>query len=310
MSTPILSKDEIDALLRRGSTSLPSRGLQDFLHLVAHQMGEWVSGVSRVPLEVEGPYVERLGKGLEQAFSENVFVVAADLRASELLMIMPTVDAAYLGTRLKTTPSEAVQVLSRAWIVEMGHILGAPYQVFQVQEMTASALGQLSLPADAYLVRCLLKRNSDRLEFCMVVQTTEEFEVLVRDGMDQFSLAQASETSQGRLLKGKKTKSPVARAIFTPIDQMAILEEEQGLALLQDIELTVTVELGNTALTLDEILRLQPQSVISLERQAGEPIDVFVNDTKVAKGEVVVLEENYGVRILEIVPKAQRLLGG
>ena len=111
------------------------------------------------------------------------------------------------------------------------------------------------------------------------------------------------------MLKGHKGKAPVTRAVFTPIDQLGQLMDEQSIALLEDIDLTVTVELGRTTLTLDEILDLKPQSVITLERQAGEPVDVFVNETKAAKGEVVVLEENFGVRILEIVPKSQRIQG-
>lgn len=309
MSTPILSQDEIEALLRRGNTPSPSEELQDFLQLARHQMTAWVKEISGQPLEIEGPYVERLGKGLEQSFPDDAFVVAVDLGASELMMIMSAIDAARLGTRFGTSPQEAVQKLCRAWTAEIAQLLGASHRVYQVQEMTANALGQLTLPTQSYLVRHLLKHSSDRLEFCMIVQNGEGFEVLVREAMEQFNLAQAREASQGRLLKGKKSKSPVTRAVFTPIDQIAMLEEEQGITLLEDIDLTITVELGHTSLTLNEILELQPQSVISLERQAGEPIDVYVNDTKVAKAEVVVLEENFGVRILEIVPKSQRLQG-
>ena len=84
------------------------------------------------------------------------------------------------------------------------------------------------------------------------------------------------------------------------------MENKQGLGLLEDIDLTITVELGRTTLTLNEILDLKPQSVIELDRIAGEPVDVYVNNNRVARGEVVVLDDNFGVRILEIVPKSQR----
>lgn len=307
MNTPILSQDEIEALLHRGTTPSLVEELQELLQLVARQMSGWMHGVAREPWEIEGPYVERLGKGLEQNFSGDAFVVAVDLGTSELLMIMSTDDADHLGAGFNTSPQEAVQMLCQAWAVEIAQLLATPYQVFRVQEMAASALSQLKAPAYSYLVRHLFQSSSGKLEFCIIVQSGEAFESLVREAIDQYSLAQARETSQGRLLKGKKRKSPVTRAVFTPIDQMAMLEEEQGLALLEDIDLMVTVELGQTSLTLDEILGLQPQSVISLQRQAGEPIDVYVNNTRVAKAEVVVLEENFGVRILEIVPKIQRL---
>ena len=132
---------------------------------------------------------------------------------------------------------------------------------------------------------------------------------MAKVAMGRLSAEQIRAVSSGRLLKGDKGKAPVTRAVFTPIDQLGQLMDEQSIALLEDIDLTVTVELGRTTLTLDEILDLKPQSVITLERQAGEPVDVFVNETKAAKGEVVVLEENFGVRILEIVPKSQRIQG-
>lgn len=107
------------------------------------------------------------------------------------------------------------------------------------------------------------------------------------------------------LVKGEEVA--VSRAVSTPIGELSQLDKEQGLHLLEDIELTITVELGRTTMTLQEILELKPQSVIELESLAGEPVDVYVNDSRVARGEVVVLDDNFGVRILEILPKAQRL---
>ncbi len=105
----------------------------------------------------------------------------------------------------------------------------------------------------------------------------------------------------------KGTEVEVSKAVFTPIGELDHVEQEQELRLLEDIDLTITVELGRTTLTLKEILELKPQSVIRLEKLAGEPVDVFVNNNKVARGEVVVLEDNFGVRILEIVPKSKRV---
>jgi flagellar motor switch protein FliN/FliY len=74
-----------------------------------------------------------------------------------------------------------------------------------------------------------------------------------------------------------------------------------SLQLLLDIHLPVTVELGRTRLSVREILQLGPGSVIPLDRLAGEPVDVLVSGTLVARGEVVVVDENFGIRISEIV---------
>jgi flagellar motor switch protein FliN/FliY len=70
---------------------------------------------------------------------------------------------------------------------------------------------------------------------------------------------------------------------------------------LRDVELGVTVELGRTRMLLKEILDLVPGSVIELDRAAGSPVDILVNGTLVARGEVVVIDEEYGVRITEVV---------
>jgi flagellar motor switch protein FliN/FliY len=71
--------------------------------------------------------------------------------------------------------------------------------------------------------------------------------------------------------------------------------------LLSDVEMGVTVELGRTRMLVRDILDLSPGSVIELDRAAGSPIDVMVNGTLIARGEVVVIDEEFGVRITEVI---------
>jgi flagellar motor switch protein FliN/FliY len=88
-------------------------------------------------------------------------------------------------------------------------------------------------------------------------------------------------------------------ATGAPVAGAAVLE--RGLQLLADIELTVTAELGRARLAVGELLDLQPGAIIELDREAGVPIDVLVNGTLFARGEVVVVEESFAVRVSEIV---------
>lgn len=76
---------------------------------------------------------------------------------------------------------------------------------------------------------------------------------------------------------------------------------EVPLSMLLDLNLPVSIELGRTSMTVQEILRLGRGSVIQLERLAGEPIDIYVGERRFAEGEVVVLGEHFGVRITRIV---------
>lgn len=71
--------------------------------------------------------------------------------------------------------------------------------------------------------------------------------------------------------------------------------------LLMDVSLRVSVELGRTRMMLAQVLELQHGSVVELDRLAGDPVDVFVNDCMVARGEVVVVDDKFGVRITEMI---------
>ena len=87
-------------------------------------------------------------------------------------------------------------------------------------------------------------------------------------------------------------------------DELAHVAGEGGevpLAMLLDLTLPVSIELGRTNMTVQEVLRLGRGSVVQLDRLAGEPIDIFVGDRRFAEGEVVVLGEHFGVRITRIV---------
>jgi flagellar motor switch protein FliN/FliY len=76
---------------------------------------------------------------------------------------------------------------------------------------------------------------------------------------------------------------------------------EVPLAMLMDLTLPMSIELGRTRMTVQDILRLGRGSVVQLERLAGEPIDLYVADRRFAEGEVVVLGEHFGVRITRII---------
>ncbi len=85
-----------------------------------------------------------------------------------------------------------------------------------------------------------------------------------------------------------------------PVSQNAGYKES-NIDLLLDVSMRVTVELGRTRMKLAQILELQHGSVVELDRLAGDPVDIFVNDRMVARGEVVVVDDKFGVRITEMV---------
>ena len=76
------------------------------------------------------------------------------------------------------------------------------------------------------------------------------------------------------------------------------------IALLRKVDVQVTVELGSTTRTIGEILAIGTGTVIELDKVAGEPVEILVNRTPIARGEVVVIDDSYGVRVTEIISRA------
>lgn len=99
---------------------------------------------------------------------------------------------------------------------------------------------------------------------------------------------------------------PVQSAQFAPLTNEPIEANTANISLIQDVPLQVTVELGRTRKSIKEILDFNTGSIIELDKLAGEPVDIHVNGQLTAKGEVVVIDENFGVRITEIVSPLER----
>ena len=83
--------------------------------------------------------------------------------------------------------------------------------------------------------------------------------------------------------------------------------ESQNLDMLMDVQLTVSVELGRVNMPIEEILNWGPGTVIVLDKYSNEPVDILVNNKVIAKGEVVMVDDNLGVRITSLIDKLGRL---
>lgn len=81
------------------------------------------------------------------------------------------------------------------------------------------------------------------------------------------------------------------------------LETPPNLSILLDIPVQVTVELGSCSLSMKEVLQLAPGSVVQLDKVANAPVDLYVNEKLFARGEVVVVDEQYGIKVTEIIGK-------
>jgi flagellar motor switch protein FliN len=94
----------------------------------------------------------------------------------------------------------------------------------------------------------------------------------------------------------------------TPTADTTLVDKEQiHPDVLQNIPVTLSIEVGRATIKIRDLMRLTQGSVVELDRIAGEPLDVLINNTVVAQGEVVLVNERYGIRLTRVVPATERL---
>ncbi len=98
----------------------------------------------------------------------------------------------------------------------------------------------------------------------------------------------------------------VEAAQFQPLKGSAPVQPVGSMDLLMDVTVTAIVELGRSKMRIRDILQLGPGSIVELDCSAGEPVDLYVNDRLIAKGEVVVIDENFGFRVIQVVTREER----
>jgi len=103
--------------------------------------------------------------------------------------------------------------------------------------------------------------------------------------------------------------APAARAQFGDLGPNAPAAggQEVNLNLILDVSVTLALEVGRAHLPVRDLLQLSPGSIVELDRLAGEPLDVLVNGVRIARGEVVVVNDKFGIRLTEVVSATERI---
>ena len=106
------------------------------------------------------------------------------------------------------------------------------------------------------------------------------------------SLHESVSTAQFQNLENEKSTQPVG---------------DERMDMILDIPVTISVEIGRATMNIRNLLQLNQGSVVELERLAGEPLDVFVNGTLIAHGEVVVVNDTFGIRLTDVISESERI---
>lgn len=128
------------------------------------------------------------------------------------------------------------------------------------------------------------------------------------------ALEEAGDASQDdidEMLAAESASKPLPMEEFSPSkrpnEDLFDSPDGPNLDVILDIPVTISMEVGNTDITIRNLLQLNQGSVVELDRLAGEPLDVKVNGTLIAHGEVVVVNEKFGIRLTDVISQAERI---
>jgi flagellar motor switch protein FliN len=189
---------------------------------------------------------------------------------------------------------------------ELGNIVGGNIKSALTDTGLRCALSTPSITTGSdFMTEALDLEHHERCAF-----TCEGQPVVVELGVKISDLVMAA--AGGGAAQTSPMPQPEAAAPDDPAQTMGARPasiEELGLEILLDIPVELTVELGRTRMPIQELLRLTPGSAVKLANLEGEPVDILANDVLIARGEVVVNREKYGIRITEITSRLDRLKG-
>lgn len=162
-------------------------------------------------------------------------------------------------------------------------------------------------------------QKSVNFYLCIPVQLAKQMVGILTDTMDeeypeetqvmQFQDSKQSDDTNTTKVKDSDSTQTIQSVQFSSFDETAATTyvEPNNLNMLLDIPLQVTVELGRTKRMVKEILEVSKGSIIELDKLAGEPVDILINNKLIAVGEVVVIDENFGVRVTDILSTEDRI---
>lgn len=270
--------------------SLPEIHLSAVQEVMNQMMGTAATSMSTVfdkKIDISPPSIIEgsLERDIVDLFNEDVYVkvffrfIVGDLIDSNMTQLMPISFAKEMVEQLLKSQANS-----------------APVEETQATEEVAATTATVEEPETVMV--------EGQREDEQVIQHNQEPEMM------QEMVSRSSDEVQhlGQTVT-HKGDAVVEQATFSEFEPTPLSEtEKSNLGMLLDIPLKITVELGKTKKSIKEILELTHGSIVELDKLAGEPVDILVNGKLIAEGEVVVIEENFGVRVTDIISQTDRIM--
>jgi len=190
-----------------------------------------------------------------------------------------------------------------------------PYTLFDSDEQIVNVTFNMVVEGliDSYMMQLLpIDFAKDLLSNLLDVNEPQQT-VIDEPPQQQYETLSVPESGIEQRLGSTPVNEPKAKPVdvrpvsFQPLEERPAKDERSNIDIILDVPLQVSVELGRTRKLIKEILALGSGSVIELDRMAGEPVDILVNGKIIAKGEVVVIDDSFGVRITDIISPDKRI---
>ncbi|MCD6462555.1 MAG: flagellar motor switch protein FliN [Thermotogae bacterium] len=338
MSDEFLSQEELDALLKglvSDSDDLPPE-IEEYLKYIADGFNNALSAITGKVVKIGSTKVEKVTVSALKDKIPEKFVVSSvnftgGLKGVNIVLVNEE-DASRVSDMMMGGSGEASEMddlkLS-AFVEVLSQMMGsaatslAEYVGGSVTfAPPESKIAQRSMEQIPYIneLKGDIFLGSFSLEYEKNAALTFNF-LIPKDFVEQLpkeekekEVAQSApmeavQTAPSEPQHVEKTQVKVKPVEFEEFGTPSISREEmQKLELLLDVPLSVSVELGRTKMTLKQILELNEGSIVELDKLTGEPVDMLVNGKIVARGEVVIVDENFAIRITEIVSPRERLL--
>lgn len=333
MCAEALSQEEIDALLRGHSEGAseeePSLAPEEqevaseYAFLFRDASEDIWSKLSALEITVDLDKVDSVdtGKFPTRCPEDLVLVQTAhekDIRGGLILIISEPMAIALAGA-MTGSADEFGELEQSALSEGLGQVLGALCTQLsskrKIQTQTKPMQVEVCRNSDPVMANRMKTLGPRAVAAFMQIKTGEQsgdlillFSNPVIDGLMKAAVAPVQvEAPSAQPTAPQAGAGAVRPAVFEPFQEAASPGRPGNLDLILDIGLDVRVELGRTAMKIRDVLELGPGSVIELDKLAGEPVDLLVNDRLFARGEVVVIDESFGVRVTDIINIRERI---
>ncbi len=308
----ILKEDDVKIiadLMMGGDGTSPEGELND-LHLSAigeamnQMIGSAATSMSSMfhkKIDIQPPLSSHLN--LSEPFDpEEVaeFLSKDFIKVSFHLQIGDLVDS----EMMQLYPIEFAKDIYREFVNNSEEEEPAPTQAQETQQVQQNASAQNNtMPAATGMP---MQQDMGGMQQNQGMQQNPNMNMGMQQNQGMYNNMSMSQSNMNGMYNNPAIQNPnvqVQQAQFQNFDVGAVMQQKENIDLIMDVQLEVSVELGRTRRSIKDVLEFAPGTIIELNKLSGEPIDVLVNGKIVAKGEVVVIDENFSIRVTEIVKR-------